>query len=292
MKGHYGEPAAGLEHPLGGVEAAHEFAEFVVHRDPQALEAAGRRMDRGTGFGPHHAGDELGELGRRLDRGAPTRLDDRAGHRARAALLAEMVEDVGERAFLLAVHEIGRARAVAAHAHVERPVLAEREAAMRLVELHRRHADIEHDPVGLLLALIGDQGVEIPEAALNQPQAAGGGIHEAGAGPDRAGIAVDGDYSDLGRGLKERARVAAGTEGAVHGQTRPVEGERGENLGQENGNVADGLGRRSLGTRPGLRRPGPRRARRPAHRPRPAALSRNPEKARAPSGEGGVMRAC
>ena len=85
----------GLQHALGRVERAHELAELVVDGDAQPLEDARRRMDAAR-LGPHEAGDELGELARRLDAALAAALDDGAGDRARAALLAEMEEDVGE----------------------------------------------------------------------------------------------------------------------------------------------------------------------------------------------------
>ena len=66
MEGHDGEPPAAAQHALGRVERAHEFAELVVDRDAQRLEDARRRMDA-AGLGPDEAGDELGELARRLD---------------------------------------------------------------------------------------------------------------------------------------------------------------------------------------------------------------------------------
>ena len=76
-----------------------------------------------------------------------------------------MIEDVGELRLRSLVDEIGGARPVALHAHVERAVVAEREAALGLVELHRRHADIEHDAVDGLEALLARDLVEIAEAA-------------------------------------------------------------------------------------------------------------------------------
>ena len=92
-------------------------------------------------------GDEIGELPCRLEGLPAARLDDGARDRAGAALLAVVVEDVGEFRFRRLVDEVGGARALALHAHVERAVAAEREAALRLVELHGGDADVEHDAV-------------------------------------------------------------------------------------------------------------------------------------------------
>ena len=95
-----------------------------------------------------HARDEIGEGSRRL--AAAIRratLDDGAGDGARAPLLAQLVEDVGQRLLVERVDHVGGGRAVARHAHVERAVGLEGEAALRLVELHRGDADVEHHAV-------------------------------------------------------------------------------------------------------------------------------------------------
>ena len=57
------------------------------------------------------------------------------------------------------------------HAHVERPLVAEREAALGLVDLHRRHADVEHDAVERIETLRLRDLVEVAEASRNQHQA-------------------------------------------------------------------------------------------------------------------------
>ena len=91
-------------------ERPHQLAELVVDGDAQRLE---RRAspDGASGSAPaRRAGDELGELRRGLRTGcraAP--LDDRARDRARAALLAVEVEDVGE----LALSEAALTRSAA-----------------------------------------------------------------------------------------------------------------------------------------------------------------------------------
>ena len=56
------------------------------------------------------------------------------------------------------------------HAHVERPVALEREAARGIVELHGGDADVEHDAIGGREAGGRRQPVEIAEAAFDQLQ--------------------------------------------------------------------------------------------------------------------------
>src|SRR5438094_8736258 len=108
-------------------------------------------------------------------------------------------------------HHIGRARACARHAHIEGTIVAEREAALGLVELHGRDAAIEPDAIDRIVAMPrGDCG-EIGEAILRQRKPAMTGGDELSGGGERAGIAVDGDYVAVG-GSEDRAAIATGAE--------------------------------------------------------------------------------
>src|SRR4029077_3852052 len=111
---------------------------------PQGLERAGGRVeprfatrDRGT--------DDVGQLRRPPDWSTVARRGDRPRHATGIALLAEGADQRGQ--FLLGEprDEIGRGLALAPHAHVERAVGREREAALGAAKLHRRHAEIEGD---------------------------------------------------------------------------------------------------------------------------------------------------
>ena len=88
----------------------------------------------------HHRG-ELGGAGQRA------RGDDRAGDLAGARLLAIVADDAGDLGLVGLVEEFGGGLARLAHPHVERAVVGESEAALGLVELHRRHADVERHAV-------------------------------------------------------------------------------------------------------------------------------------------------
>ncbi len=87
-------------------------------------------------------------------------------------LLAERRDDRRKIALGGARHHVGRARAGAAHAHVERTVQAERKAALALVQLHRRDAEIEHDPVDRVVATSVRHRLQIGEPVLDQRQTA------------------------------------------------------------------------------------------------------------------------
>ena len=118
------------------------------------------------------------------------------------------------------------------HAHVERAVAAEREAAIRLVELHRRHADIEHDAIDACLGKFIEPG----ERPVHQPQPPGKRRGEVGSGLDGVGIAVD--RHNVGAGGEQRPGIAACPKGAVDDGLAGARLERGRYLVEENRSVA------------------------------------------------------
>src|SRR5262249_57537270 len=62
-------------------------------------------------------------------------------------------------------------RAFTAHAHVERPVEAERESATCRVEMHGGHSQIQHHSIDCVETRLARDCVEIGEPVLNQCQA-------------------------------------------------------------------------------------------------------------------------
>src|SRR5690606_35891307 len=138
---------------------------------------------------PEHALDGFGEITRALERPDRAALLDHAGDAAGMALLAIEAEDAGKIARLEAVDHVGRARTLALHAHVERAVVTERKAALRLVELHRGDAYVEDDAVDLALG----RRVERGEAAMDEPEPPADLRLQHPAGRNRIGVAVDRD---------------------------------------------------------------------------------------------------
>ena len=141
-----------------------------------------------------------------------------------------MIEDVGDRGFVGGVQEIRRRLACLRHAHVERPVALEGKAALGLVELHRRHADVEHDTVDRRrqrLVQPGELAVDQsqPRLGLDQRLAIGDGI----------GIAVEGD--DLRPPAQHRTGIAACPERAVDMRLAGRDGERIEHFVEQDGDV-------------------------------------------------------
>ena len=129
-------------------------------------------------------------------------------------LLAELKDDIGEIALRRLRPQIGGARAVRAHAHIERTVESEREAALGLVKLHRGHAEIKHDAVHRGVTEFFRHAIERGEALFDQCEPAGRRLDQTGAIGHRALVAIDADHLGIG-GTQDRAAVAAGAEGAV-----------------------------------------------------------------------------
>ena len=132
-------------------------------------------------------------------------------------------------------------RPLALHAHVEGRVEAQREAARRLVELHRRNADVEHDAVhGVDAETLGDL-VEIAEARLDELKPPAGRSGERGAGPNGRRVAIERDHARAA--VEQRARIAAGAERAVDVEAAGARIERLHRLLEQDRNMAEPSGR-------------------------------------------------
>jgi len=99
-------------------------------------------------------------------------MDDRAGEAARGALLAVIIEDVGQRFLFRLVDDLGRAAAPPFHPHVERSVAAKGKAALGLVELHRGNANVEHDAIERQEIFPRGDLLQLGKARLDQGQPA------------------------------------------------------------------------------------------------------------------------
>ena len=103
------------------------------------------------------------------------------------------------------------------------------------VELHGRHAEIEHDAVDGVEAGRARDLLEIGEAVLDQRQAIIR-CRKRAAERDRGGVAVDGDDLALRR-FQDCAAVAAGAEGRVDIDAAVMDIEEVERGAAEHGNV-------------------------------------------------------
>ena len=152
-----------------------------------------------------------------------------------------MKQNVGDRRLVLVAQDVGGRTAASPHAHIERRVEAQREAARRLVELHRRNADIEHDPVDRVDAeTLGDL-VEIAEARLHELKPTVGRSLERFAGPNGRRIAIERDHPRAT--VKQRARIASAAERPVDVEAAGARLERLHRLLEQNRNMAEPSGR-------------------------------------------------
>src|SRR4029079_13055476 len=170
------------------------------------MNIAGARADTGR--------HDLGKLMRRRNRRNDARIDDGTCDRARMSLVTQGEDDTGEIALAGCVDDISRARTFATHAHIERSVVTEREAARSAIKLHRGDAKIEHDAVDCIVSRVARYGVKIGKAVFDQGQAAARLLDQVRTQRDRSLIAVDAADLAVGGG-KNGARIAAGAEGAV-----------------------------------------------------------------------------
>src|SRR5437870_7329027 len=102
--------------------------------------------------GTHDRGDDLCERAGGFDGRLGARLKNGSCDGARMPFLAQGEDYVGEIAFTPCVDQIGSTGALAFHAHIERPIKAERESAPRSVELHGRDAEVEDHTVYCLVS--------------------------------------------------------------------------------------------------------------------------------------------
>src|SRR5215475_2243369 len=123
------------------------------------------------------------------------------------------------------------------HAHIERTVEAEREAALGGIELHRGNAEVERDPVDRFDSEACRNLVERREAALRDREPAAKLIDQIGGARDRALVAVDRQHPAVGRG-EDRARIAAGPEGPVDVDAARSDAEMLDDRTDEHGNMA------------------------------------------------------
>jgi hypothetical protein len=213
MKGNDREPTARLQCALRGGERFSDLLQFFIHQQSQRLKAARRRIDF-VRPPAHHAADDVGEFAGALDRRFRAFLHDRPRHRPRPPFFAKRREHTRKIGFRPFIDDIGGTRPVAAHAHVERPVAAKGKAALRLVDLHGRNAEIEQHAVERGKAVIARRFVEIGEALLYEHEPALHLGHKIGAESDSGLVSIQSDDTAI-RGFEDRARMPARAERAV-----------------------------------------------------------------------------
>ena len=239
VEGDHRQPSARPQRALGGAQPGLELVELGVQVDADRLEGARCRV----GLHPRVMAQRLAHHGGKL--GGPRERasgDDRAGHRAGARLLAIFLDDPRDLGLVGLVEEFGGGQPGLAHPHVERAVLAEGEAALGLVELHRADPDVEHDPVDRQQATLLEQPVHLAESFLDQGQV--GVRDEVRPVRDRIRIAIETDHSPRPRS-KQGACITPRSERAIDQCFARDEAKRGDDFIDQYRHVArrDGLGR-------------------------------------------------
>ncbi len=163
---------------------------------------------------PDRCAHDLRQFAGGADRGLPPGRGDRPRDAPGEALFAEPADQLGQLVLGKLRDEVGGARPILSHAHVERAVEAKREATLGAVELLRGNAEIERDPGDRVGRCRADQLIHVAEAAFDQRQPTGELGGESRTAPHCLGIAVDAEDPATRRGQQPRA-VAAAAEGAI-----------------------------------------------------------------------------
>jgi hypothetical protein len=201
------------------LQSALQLTQLVVDVNPKRLKGPGRGVDAPGGGAPHDGAHDGRKVARPLDGPVLSRRDDGPRHLPGFPFFAETEQYLGELRLAHGHDDLRGARRARvlvslAHAHVERPVLAERKAAFGLVELMGRYAQIERNSVDPAGQLMRQQVPHVPEPALDQRKPAAVALDQFLAAFDRRAVPVDAPHPAVG-GLQQRAAVAAGTERAV-----------------------------------------------------------------------------
>src|SRR5262249_438715 len=148
VEGDHGHAPAAPQAARDGEQGRAQAFELPVDADAQRLEGARGRVEAVAARGTHGAADDRPQLARAGDRSALPSGQDGPRDAAGEALLAELVDEIGELFRGKPVDQVGRSLAAAAiHAHVEGAFPAEAEAPLRVVELLRAHAEVEQHSV-------------------------------------------------------------------------------------------------------------------------------------------------
>jgi len=235
VEGDHGEVAAFAQQQFRRPQPGFELVELGVDVDAHRLEAARRRVLRRPGMIAECLAHYAGEVAGGFERPGG---DDRAGDAPALPLLAVLVEHVGDLFLARAVEEVCGAFARLAHSHVERAVGGEREAALGLVELHRRDADVHHHGVYRRDAhaphFLRHQR-EALRMEAKHPLVAGFQVR---ALLDRGGIAVE--RVDTRAGLQQRLAVPARAESGVDDHVAGLRPQRRDHLVEEDRDVRRG----------------------------------------------------
>src|SRR5579862_1701145 len=225
MEADDGDASASGEEVRDSGQRERQFRELRVHRNPKGLERARGRILTPITPRPRAGGlrDDRGELARRHDRSALASLRNRSCNRLSKAFFTIIANDPRQFANGCAREELRRRLATRRiHPHVERALEAKREAALRAVDLRRRHAEVEKRAVDRLDAKRREDLRNFREPAAAKREA---GIAKGRCRGFGRRVAIDGDNAALwAEAGQEGARVPPAAERRV--DINPVRARR------------------------------------------------------------------
>ena len=196
MERDHRQPPAGRQAVERRIQRGGQTVELAVDGDAQCLEHAARRVTVAPGRRRDGVRHDVGKLQRRFDRAARPFAHDSARDGTRESFFTVAPKDLRKLLLRQAGDQIGRRFAALAHAHIQRCVVMIGKAALRRVELMRRHADIQQDPVHRRDAQRGQHRIHVDEIRLHQR---GGQAGQSGTGgADRIGIPIERDQPAAG----------------------------------------------------------------------------------------------
>jgi hypothetical protein len=144
-------------------------------------------------------------------------LDQRARDPARVPLLAVLGEQARDLLGGQPGQQLGgRGPRAGIEAHVQGLVTLEREAAPRVVELIRRHPEVEQHRRRTLHARPGGERAEVAEAAPYQHHASAEALEPPRRAREGLGVAIDTEQATLTARLQELLRVSTHADCPVH----------------------------------------------------------------------------
>src|SRR5690606_10272318 len=237
------QAATHLEGFQRSLEAALEITEFVVDVDTDALKRPSGRIlalfPGGIGIGQHFC--QIRSAGEWLF-GAT--LHNGTRHTFGKTLLAVILHHTGDFVFGSRGDPVRRTHTgIRIHAHMQCAVLEETEAALRVIPMRRRNAEIQKD-AGDLPGNAAENGLvaKFRKTALHNDKAAVFG-RQCFPGSYCQGILVESQQpSTWSEFLQDQPAVPATPEGAIHIATVSAHGEPLDGLVEQHGDMAQGIG--------------------------------------------------
>lgn len=245
MKGQDGHASAGFEAKRKVAEEAVEGGKLIIHGDAQGLKnPAHGELDGFASLMRQQGADGVGQFAG----GGDVATGEGVGESAGEGFVGVLDEQFGE----ILGGEAGQpgARGLAAlwvHAHVERAIFFEGEAAFRIVNLHGGDPEVGEDEVHAFReALLGEGFGEAGEVAAHGLKRFGAVTEGAQAGfgaGEFEGVGIEADEASAGLEAGEDfLGVAAIAEGAIGGELAGVGGEKLKDFGDHDGAVGAGGG--------------------------------------------------